>query len=61
MFERKIDRDIRLHPERFDFADIPSMTLSPEQKAQYDASKPQWAKDLLAEVQAKNLSGQGTN
>jgi hypothetical protein len=43
----RIEREIRDHPEKFDYADIPpDYKLTPAQKARYDAMRPQWAKDL---------------
>lgn len=44
----KIEREIREHPDKFDFGDIPAPRKKiPRQEAAYDALSPQWAKDLI--------------
>lgn len=46
----RIEREIRDHPDKFDFADIPADRVKiPEQEARYDAMRPQWAKDLAGD------------
>jgi len=41
----KIEREIRDHPDKFDFADIPAdYKLTPAQKARYDDLAPDWVK-----------------
>ena len=46
----KIEREMRDHPEKFDFGDIPAARKKiPAQEARYDAMRPQWAKDLAGD------------
>ena len=41
----RIEREIRDHPEKFDFGDIPpDYKLTPEQQASYDAMAHDWVK-----------------
>ena len=45
----KIEREIRDHPERFDFGDIPAdRKVSAAQKAAEDALAPDWVKQSKA-------------
>jgi len=45
----RIEREIRDHPEKFDFQDVPpARKKNPAQEAAWDAMRPQWAKDLVA-------------
>ncbi len=45
----RIEREMRDHPEKFDFGDVPPARVKiPEQEARYDEMRPQWAKDLAA-------------
>jgi hypothetical protein len=45
----KIEREIRDHPERFDFGDVPPDRVNiPAQEKRLDDMRPQWAKDLAA-------------
>jgi hypothetical protein len=44
----RVRRLIELHPEMFDYGDIPPCRpLNPIQEAKMDAMRPQWAKDLI--------------
>ena len=46
----RIEREIRDHPEKFDFGDIPPARKKiPAQEARYDEMRPQWAKDLAGD------------
>ena len=48
----KVDREIRDHPERFDFGDVPPMgSLTPEHARQLDERRPDYIKKRLAEAQ----------
>ncbi len=43
----RIERLIRDHPEKFDYADIPpDYKLSPAEEARNAAARPKWLKDL---------------
>ena len=43
----KIEREMRDHPEKFDFGDIPpDRKIYPDQEKRLDDLRPQWAKDL---------------
>ncbi len=45
----RIERLIRDHPDKFDFADIPADRVKiPAQEKAMDDMRPQWAKDLAA-------------
>jgi hypothetical protein len=45
----KIRREIKEHPEKFDFQDVPPARKKiPEQEAWFEEHRPQWAKDMLA-------------
>ena len=52
----KIRREMRDHPERFDYGDCLG-AISAEQQAIMDAQmaeiEPQWLKDMIAKAQAK--------
>jgi len=51
----KIRREMRDHPERFDYGDLPG-PVSAERRAVMDAQmaeiEPQWSKDIVAKAQA---------
>jgi len=55
----KIRREMRDHPERFDYGDIPP-PVSAERRAIMDAQmaemRPQWLKDMIAKEQADPAS-----
>ncbi len=43
----RIEREIRDHPDKFDFADIPpDYKIGPVEQARDEAARPQWLKDL---------------
>ena len=49
----RIERDIRDHPEKYDYYDIPlEDKVTPAQQAIYDDMRPQWAKMLAGESDA---------
>ncbi len=46
----RIQREIRDHPEKFDFGDVPpARKKNKVQEAKMDAMRPQWAKDLAGD------------
>ena len=50
---KDIDKEIREHPEKFDYQDVPGEPSEAYSK-QMDARMPQWFKDVLAEVKAED-------
>ena len=56
---KKIYREMRDHPERFDYGDCLG-AISVEQQAimdaQMDEMRPQWLKDMIANEQTKSAS-----
>lgn len=52
----RVDKEIRDHPERFDYADLPSKEGSADFAAynkQMDARMPEWAKKMIADAQGR--------
>ncbi len=49
----KIDKEIKAHPERFDYQDVPGEPSKAYSK-QIDALAPKWMKDRLANVGKAN-------
>jgi len=44
----RIEREIKEHPSKFDFADIPpDYKIGPVEQARDEAARPQWLKDLV--------------
>ena len=48
----KIKKEMREHPERFDFGDVPKARFSPEYSAEISANMPDWFKELIEENRA---------
>lgn len=49
----RLRREMREHPERFDFADLPPGQLTAAQKRQAEESSPDWLKDMIARQQGR--------
>lgn len=48
----KVRREMREHPERFDFGDLPSAELTKAQKDSADRMRPNWLKEGVAKAHA---------
>jgi len=46
----KIDEEIKTHPERFDYQDVPDLPAPKAYKEQMAKLQPKWLKDRLANV-----------
>lgn len=48
----KVRREMREHPERFDFGDLPNLDLRPALREQSDRMRPDWLQEGIAKRQA---------
>ncbi len=52
----EVRREMRAHPERFDFGDLPDLDLRPALQEQSDRMRPDWLKEGIAKAQAAKRS-----
>ena len=42
-----IEKEIRDHPDRFDYQDVPDLKINPAYRAAMDALQPDWVKEAV--------------